>query len=88
MTGSRGGGGAASSTLSNVAALDEELSRGGGEREPHYFRLRDRRWLDPASVRDDGSDIRSSVERVRLSCYANSCLSMALNIFRLYTYCI
>lgn len=54
--------GSRASALSNVAALDEELSR--GEREPHYFRLRDRRWLDPASVRDDGSDIRSSVERV------------------------
>lgn len=48
--------------LANAVVEDEALR---GDREPAFLRLRERRWLDSA-LREEGADIRSSVERVRV----------------------
>ena len=47
--------------LASAVAAEEDALR---DREPSFLRLRDRRWLDSA-LREEGGDIRSSVERVR-----------------------
>lgn len=55
--------------LASAAAADDEALQ--GDREPAFLRLRERRWLDNA-LREEGSDIRSSVERVSF-CHTTYC---------------